>query len=546
LLVRAAEDKKPLSEILIQEAKVDEKALISAVAEEANLCPIDLENYSPDEAALEIISQDVAKENDILPLSKINNTVTLAVADPFDVVTLDDLRMMTGCDLRIAVSNTFRIRRAIQSAYNRNEQAMEEIFEGMANPEVELAKAESEEDAEIDLSELTGENSKQSPIVRIVNLIIAQAIHDKVSDIHIEPMEDKLRVRYRQDGLLYEAISPPRHMTSAIASRIKIMAGLDIAERKKPQDGKFRLKVEGRAVDFRVSSLPIIYGEKIVLRILDTSNLALSLDVLGFEEKALIDLRHALAAPFGMILVTGPTGSGKSTTLYSAIKELMTIQDNVVTVEDPVEYELPGINQVQVRPKRGVTFATALRAILRQDPDIIMIGEIRDTETIEIAVKAALTGHLVLSTLHTNDAAGAVTRMVDMNVDPFLVASSTLMVSAQRLVRRLCPICREEVRYPVERLTSIGFKPEECKDALFYRARGCSRCVEGYKGRFALLETLPLEDDLRKKIIEGASQIDIKRYAIDKGMITLRRCGLLNALRGNSSIEEVLRVTGND
>jgi len=546
LLKRGAEEKKSLSELLIQEGNVDEKVLVSAVAKEANLAPIDLENYSPDEEALGCISQEVAKENDILPISKLSNILTLAVADPFDVVKLDDLRMKTGSDLRLFVSNARRIQLTIPVAYNRNEQAMEEIFEGMANPEMELAKSEEEDDAEINLSELTGENASQSPVVRIVNLIIAQAIHDKVSDIHIEPMEQKLRVRYRQDGLLHETISPPRQMAAAIASRIKIMAGLDIAERRKSQDGKFRLKIEGRGVDFRVSVLPVIHGEKIVLRILDTSNLALSLESLGFEEKALNDLRNTLATPFGMILVTGPTGSGKSTTLYSAIKEVMTVQDNLVTVEDPVEYELAGVNQVQVRPKRGVTFATALRSILRQDPDTIMIGEIRDTETVEIAVKAALTGHLVLSTLHTNDAAGAVTRMIDMGVDPFLVASSILLVSAQRLVRRLCPLCKEEATYPKERLMKIGIKPEELGDAVLYKAHGCNRCVEGYKGRFALLETLPVEDDLRKMILEGATQVDIKRYAIEKGMISLRRCGLLNTLRGNTSIEEVLRVTATD
>jgi type IV pilus assembly protein PilB len=546
LLKRSAEEKKSLSELLIQEGGIDEKVLVSTVAEEANLAPIDLENYSPDEEALGCISQEDAKENDILPISKLSNSLTLAVADPFDVVKLDDLRMKTGSELRLFVSNTYRIQLTIPATYSRNEQAMEEIFEGMADPEMELAKSEEEDDTDINLSELTGDNASKSPVVRIVNLIIAQAIHDKVSDIHIEPMEKKLRVRYRQDGLLHETISPPRQMAAAIASRIKIMAGLDIAERRKPQDGKFRLKIESRSVDFRVSVLPVIHGEKIVLRILDTSNLALNLDTLGFEDKSLSDLRNALATPFGMILVTGPTGSGKSTTLYSAIKEVMTVQDNLVTVEDPVEYELAGINQVQVRPKRGVTFANTLRSILRQDPDTIMIGEIRDAETVEIAVKAALTGHLVLSTLHTNDAAGAVTRMLDMGVDPFLVASSILLVSAQRLVRRLCPLCKEEAGYPKERLIQIGIKPEECKDAVFYKAHGCNRCVEGYKGRFALLETLPVDEDLRKMILEGATQVDIKRYAIEKGMISLRRCGLLNALRGNTSIEEVLRVTATD
>ncbi|RKY27752.1 MAG: type II secretion system protein GspE [Planctomycetota bacterium] len=544
LLERCAEDNKPLCEIAIEDNLVDERTLVNAIALETNLAPIDLENYSPDEDVLSAFPQEMARANDVLPVSKLDNTLTLAVANPFDVLKLDDLRIMTGCDLQLVASTTYRIRRAIPAAYNPNEQAMEEIFEGMAKPEVELTSADEEEE-EINLAELS-DDDEESPVIKIVNLIIAQAIHDKVSDIHIEPMEKKLRVRYRQDGLLREAISPPRQMAGAITSRLKVMAGLDIAERRKPQDGKFRLKVEGRAVDFRVSVLPTIHGEKVVLRVLDTSNLALSLDGLGFEEKALTDLRNALAAPFGMILVTGPTGSGKSTTLYSSLKEVMSIQDNIVTVEDPVEYELPGIIQVPVSVKRGLTFAAALRSILRQDPDKVMVGEIRDTETVDIAVKAALTGHLVLSTLHTNDAASAITRMVDMGVDPFLVASSVLLVSAQRLARKLCPLCREEVKVPKERLLSIGVKPEEIKDAKFYRARGCNRCAEGYRGRFALLETLPVDDNIRKMIINGSNQIEIKEYAVSRGMITLRRAGLLNAMRGNTSLEEVLRVTVSD
>jgi len=541
LLERCAGEEKTLSEIVIEDGIVKEKDLISAVSLETNLPPIDLENYTPDEDVLAAFPQDLAKANDVLPISKLDNILTLAVANPFDVLKLDDLRMMTGCDLQLVVSSAYRIRRAIPAAYNPNEQAMEEIFEGMAKPEVELAKAE-EEEADLNLGELTGSGG-ESPVIKIVNLIIAQAIHERVSDIHIEPMEKKLRVRYRQDGLLRETISPPKQMAAAVASRIKVMAGLDIAERRKPQDGKFRLKVEGRAVDFRVSVLPTIHGEKVVLRVLDTSNLALSLDNLGFEQKALIDLRAALAAPFGMILVTGPTGSGKSTTLYSSLKEIMTIQDNIVTVEDPVEYELAGVIQVPVSVKRGLTFSVALRSILRQDPDIIMVGEIRDTETVDIAVKAALTGHLVLSTLHTNDAASTVTRMIDMGVDPFLVASSVLLVSAQRLARKLCALCREAIEAPRERLLAIGVKPDDLKDAKVYRARGCSRCVEGYRGRFALLETLPVDDNIRNMIIKGANQIEIKQYAMKAGMVTLRRAGLLNALRGITSIEEVLRVT---
>jgi type IV pilus assembly protein PilB len=356
-----------------------------------------------------------------------------------------------------------------------------------------------------------------------------------------------IKVRYRVDGRLQDAMEPPKRFQNAMISRLKIMSDLDIAERRKPQDGKFQVKAEGRSIDFRVSVLPTVHGEKVVLRILDGSNLALSLDKLGFEEKALVDFRDAINSPYGMILVTGPTGSGKTTTLYSAVKEIMKPTDNFVTVEDPVEYQMEGINQVQVNTKAGLTFASALRSILRQDPDVVMIGEIRDTETIDIAVKAALTGHLVLSTLHTNDAASTISRMLDMGVDPFMVASSTLLVSAQRLIRRLCTHCREEHHVSEARLLELGFTPDEAKKKpTLYSPGGCGRCANGYNGRFALLETLPVSDKIKRMIIGGNSAIEIRNEAMQEGMITLRRCALLNAARGNTSIEEVLRVTLND
>jgi len=380
--------------------------------------------------------------------------------------------------------------------------------------------------------------------VKLVNLLIYQAVRDGASDIHLEPFEKKIRVRYRQDGALHETISPPKGMQSAITSRLKIMADLDIAEKRRPQDGKFQMRLDGRNIDFRVSILPTIHGEKVVLRILDSGKLALNLDNLGFEPKALSDFRAAIGAPYGMILVTGPTGSGKSTTLYSALREVMSLEDNIVTVEDPVEYQLDGVNQVPVNVKRGLTFAAALRSILRQDPDIIMIGEIRDTETVEIAVKAALTGHLVLSTLHTNDAPSTVTRMVDMNVDPFMVASATILVSAQRLARSLCKECRKSVEVPRESLMKLGAVDEDLAgEYQIYEAVGCTRCVGGYRGRFALLETMPMTEPIKRTVISGGSALDIKAKALEENMLTLRRCGLLNALRGRTSIEEVLQVT---
>jgi type IV pilus assembly protein PilB len=337
-------------------------------------------------------------------------------------------------------------------------------------------------------------------------------------------------------------------MLNAIVSRIKIMASLDIAERRKPQDGKFQMRIDGRQVDFRVSVLPVVFGEKAVMRLLDASNLQLNLESLGFEPQSLEDFRYAIAQPYGMILVTGPTGSGKSTTLYSAVREMLTVDENFVTVEDPVEYQLDGVNQVQVNVKRGLTFAGALRSILRQDPDKVLIGEIRDTETIDIAVKAALTGHLVLSTLHTNDAPSTISRMVDMGVDPFMVGSATLLVSAQRLCRKLCQHCREAIDTPPEaRLRAIGFSDEDLEgDLQFYEPNGCPRCSNGYAGRFAVLETLPMTEDIKRTIIEGGSSQAIKAVALDNGMLTLRRCGLRAAAGGRTSIEEVLRVTLHD
>jgi type IV pilus assembly protein PilB len=412
----------------------------------------------------------------------------------------------------------------------------------MGDHGIELKKEDASVE-ELDLEAIAAGHD-ESPVVKFVNLVIYQAIKDRVSDIHIEPFEKFVRVRYRADGVCYETYRPPKALHNSIVSRIKIMCAMDIAERRRPQDGKFQIRVEGRQIDFRVSVLPTVHGEKVVLRVLDGGNLALALETLGFEPKALEDFKAAIASDYGMILVTGPTGSGKSTTLYSAVKEILTDEMNFVTVEDPVEYQVLGVNQVQVSEKRGLTFAAALRSILRQDPDVIMIGEIRDTETIEIAIKAALTGHLVLSTLHTNDAASTISRMVDMGVDPFMVASSTLLVSAQRLARRLCKYCKGPLEAPKERLLAVGFLESEVETAQLFRPVGCGRCKQGYAGRFALLETMPLNEDLKRMIVEGRSAMDIKNRAVtEHGMITLRRCGVLNVIRGNTSIEEVLRTT---
>ena len=537
-------DDNSLSSIVVKQGWMEEKELLGLLAQQLRFPPIDLRTLMPDNSALETIPQDLASYYRVFPIAKLGNILTIAVSNPYDVVKLDDIRIVTGCELRLVIALEDAVDELIDRGYNPGEQEMANLLEGLVDTGVELKEHGHDDDKSLSIDDV---ESGDSPAVRLVNMIIYQAVKERASDIHIEPQEKSIRVRFRNDGVLRETFTPPRRMLNSIVSRMKIMSNLDIAEKRKPQDGKFQIKMDGRQVDFRVSILPLVHGEKVVLRILDAGNLALSLDKLGFEEESLRNFKEAIDSPYGMILVTGPTGSGKSTTLYSAVKEVMTVADNFVTVEDPVEYQLEGVNQVQVNPKAGLTFAGALRSILRQDPDVVMIGEIRDRETIEIAVKAALTGHLVLSTLHTNDAPSTITRMVDMGVDPFMVASSTLLVSAQRLCRKLCPQCKEEFEAPAERLLTIGFTREEVEASRkVYRPVGCSRCTGGYSGRFALLETLPMTDEIKRIIIDGGSAMDIKSAALKQGMITLRRCAILNAIRGKTSIEEVLRVTLTD
>jgi type IV pilus assembly protein PilB len=541
-------EKASLSSIVVKEDWLSQRDLLGLVAERLRFPPIDLRNLIPEPKVLETIPQDLASYYGVYPISRIGNILTLAVSNPYDVVKLDDIRIVTGCELRLVIALDYSVKEAIDRGYNAGEQEMADLLDGIVDQDLELKGGQEEEEEEGDTLNIADVESGESPAVKLVNMIIYQAVKERASDIHIEPMEKRIRVRFRNDGKMRETFTPPRRMLNSIVSRIKIMSALDIAEKRRPQDGKFQIKMEGRQVDFRVSILPLVHGEKVVMRILDAGNLALKLDTLGFEQQALSDFKDAVESPYGMILVTGPTGSGKSTTLYSAVKEVMTDSDNFVTVEDPVEYQLEGVNQVQVNPKAGLTFAGALRSILRQDPDVVMIGEIRDSETIEIAVKAALTGHLVLSTLHTNDAPSTITRMVDMGVDPFMVASSTLLVSAQRLARKLCEHCKEPLAAPKDRLLHIGFTEEEIEDDLtLYQPKGCTRCGNaGYAGRFALLETLPMSDEIKRIIVEGGSAVDIKEMALEQGMITLRRCAILNAIRGNTSIEEVLRVTLSD
>ena len=543
-LQKAGEGEESLTQVLVESEAITEGALLTILSEETHLPPINCFNVQPDESLVQLLPENLATYYGVIPVSKLGGTLTLAVANPFDILQLDDIQIVTGCDIRPVISTDLSIKKAIPEIYNRGNKMVEELLDNMDDADVEIKEAETDDEDITDITAASG----QAPVVKLVNAIVIQGIQKKASDIHIEPMEKRVRVRYRIDGVCIEDLNPPKKMQSALVSRIKIMCGLDIAEKRKPQDGKFQLKIDGRKIDFRVSTLPLVHGEKVVLRILDSSNLSLNLGSLGFEEKCLTDIQEAVSKPYGMLLVTGPTGSGKSTTLYSAVREVLRVEDNIVTVEDPVEYQLDGVNQVQVNVKQGLTFAAALRSILRQDPDTVLLGEIRDLETVEIAVKAALTGHLVFSTLHTNDAPSTITRMVDMGVDPFLVASAVACVCAQRLARKLCDECKRpmEIQPPPETLLRLGVKEDEVEDCELLEPVGCTRCSRGYKGRFAILETMPVTNALQRVIIGGGSAVDIKEAAMQEEMITLRRCAVLNVMRGRTTLEELLRVTIDD
>ncbi len=546
----AEQQNKPFADLVLEREFCTDMNYLSAISIETNMPPVDVEKVVWDEDALQVINQELASYYGVVPVSKVGNILTLAVGNPFDILKLDDVRTLTNCELRPLVSNDRSIRRAIQKAYNPESAQMEKVLgdleDDASGSSVELKK--EAQDEQIDLSAISDDNG-DSPVVKLINMVVANALKGGASDIHIEPYEKSISIRYRMDGVLKHQQAPPRSMHNSLISRIKIMSSLDIAERRIPQDGKFQVKFEGRQVDFRVSILPTIHGEKAVLRILDSSSLNIGIDKLGFEPAAQIAFRTALSASYGMLLVTGPTGSGKSTTLYASLREVLDPEENVCTVEDPVEYQLEGVIQVPVNVKRGLTFAAALRSLLRQDPDTIMIGEIRDFETADIAVKAAITGHLVFSTLHTNDAASSITRLVDMGIDPFMVSSSLILVAAQRLCRKLCDRCKAPVdSIPLfEDLLKIGFREEDRGQVQLWKAVGCSSCANGYRGRFAILEALPVDEDIKRMVIERRSAMEMKKFATqNKGMLTLRRCGLLNAMRGRTTLEEVVRMTMGD
>ena len=556
LMARSAKEGIILSTLVCQNNLIDELTLLGLVSEDCGIPPIDLDKLTIDMEVLkelnkgnEPVAEDVARYHGIMPLAIIGNFLTIAVANPYDVVMLDDLKIQVGRQLLPVVSSERAIQAAIDRCYHAKEKAVADLMDNLGGEGDDLDVKEGGAKEEEDDADLAS-SGDESPAVQAVKAIISLAIKKGASDIHIEPYEKKTRVRLRIDGVLHEVMDLPKKLEKSICSRVKIMTDtMNIAERGKPQDGRIAVSMEGKKCDIRVNSLPLVYGEKICMRILAKGNLK-DMKELNLEPQVFDILQRGLGAPQGMVLVTGPTGSGKSTTLYSCLKTVMTPEENVNTVEDPVEYELEGINQCHVNPKRGLSFASALRALLRQDPDTIMIGEIRDQETIEIAVKAALTGHLVLSTLHTNDAPSTITRIIDMGIEPLMVASTVNVVLAQRLARRLCSNCKAEMPkedYPDrDQLVHIGFKPEEVEDLKLFAPVGCSLCSNGYKGRFALVECLEMNNDLRRIIIGGGSDIDIRRVALQTGMISLRRAGLLNVMRGVSTVDEVLRNTVGD
>jgi type IV pilus assembly protein PilB len=532
---------------LIEQGVLTEEGIAETICGAAGIAPINLGQIVPDPEALASISEAECKRSRILPLTKNADVLTLAVTDPFDVLLFDDIRRETGCYVRTVYANATALSAALDAAFDQGAKQVAEMMEEVSV--VEDVHIEEYEEETQDIAQEGGEES-EAPAVKLVNLILLRALKAKASDIHIEPGQRSVGVRYRIDGRMRAIMSPPKAILPSLTSRLKILANLDISERQVPQDGKFQVRYEGRSIDCRLSVLPVVGGEKCVIRILDAGSMALSLESMGYEPKCLADIRAAIESPYGMLLVTGPTGSGKSTTLYSCVQAVACEEVNVTTVEDPVEYQMDGINQVPVNPKRGLTFAGALRSILRQDPDVVLLGEIRDKETADIAVKAALTGHLVLSTLHTNDAPGTVSRLADMGVDPFMVSSSLLCVCAQRLGRRLCTHCRKPIERPsLERLVGWGLHSSDLQDEhTFYEAdpAGCRQCTQGYRGRFPIFETMNVTPAIKRLIIEGVSKADLKAQAIDEGMLTLRRVGMLNAARGMTSIEEILRVTLGD
>jgi type IV pilus assembly protein PilB len=522
---------------------LQESELSDFVAKQYGVPTIDLDEFDVDPSVIALIPEEVAQKHTVLPVNRAGSTLIMATADPSNIFAIDDIKFLTGYNVEVVVASEDSIKRAIEKHYDQG-QNISDIMGDFDDSDLELVHG----DDDVDLGELAKE-SEDAPVVKLVNLILTDAVKRVASDIHVEPYEKEFRVRYRIDGVLYEVMKPPLKLKNAITSRVKIMSELDIAERRLPQDGRIKLKLgRGKEMDYRVSVLPTLFGEKTVLRLLDKSNLQLDMTKLGFEENQLADFKKCIHQPFGMVLVTGPTGSGKTTTLYSALSELNKVSENISTAEDPVEFNLAGINQVQMHEDIGLNFAAALRAFLRQDPDIIMVGEIRDFETAEIAVKAALTGHMVLSTLHTNDAPSTINRLLNMGIEPFLVASSVNCIVAQRLARRICNECKEpDPDVGIEGLMEAGLKEEEARSFTPMKGRGCRNCSEtGFKGRIAMYEVMVMGEELKEFVLNGASATELKREAIRLGMATLRRSVLNLLMQGSTTVSEVYRVSSAD
>ena len=558
---------------LVKLGLISDDMITAVLSRQYGIPSVNLELFNIDAAVIGLIPQEVAQKHSVLPLSRVGATLTLAMVDPTNVFALDDVKFMTGLNVEPVVVAEGSVQQAIAKYYGSSREielassTVEEVstlpsangngsithadlvsldsidFETGQTEDVEVV----EDNEEIDLSTLS-KMSEDAPVVRLVNVLLVDSLRRGASDIHVEPYEKELRIRFRIDGVLYDVMHPPLKLRDALISRIKIMSKLDISEKRLPQDGRIKIKVKvdsrSRELDFRVSTLPTLFGEKVVLRLLDKQNLMLDMTKLGFEPESLTKFKRNISKPYGMVLVTGPTGSGKTNTLYSALQSLNTVDTNIMTAEDPVEFNLPGINQVQMKEQIGLNFAAALRSFLRQDPNIILVGEIRDFETAEIAIKAALTGHLVLSTLHTNDAPSTISRLMNMGIEPFLVATSVNLIQAQRLIRRICKDCKHEHQTPVEALVEVGLKAEEAKALKTYKGKGCATCNNtGYKGRIGLYEVMEITDEIRELILIGASSLELRKKAIDDGMITLRESGLHKIRAGLTTLEEVVRET---
>src|SRR5947209_3734846 len=561
---------------LVKLGLVSDDMITAVLSRQYGIPSVNLELFQIDESVLRLIPQEVAQKYSVLPLSRVGATLTLAMVDPTNVFAMDDIKFMTGLNVEPVVVAEVSIQHAISRYYSTTREIElatvsidDAVLEGVGIKDsngggitsADLVSLDSidfahdgaeavevlDDNEEIDLTTLS-RMSEDAPVVRLVNVLLVDALRRGASDIHVEPYEKELRIRFRIDGVLYDVMHPPLKLRDALISRLKIMSKLDISEKRLPQDGriKVRVKVDSRSreLDFRVSTLPTLFGEKVVLRLLDKEKLMLDMTNLGFEPESLVKFQRNISKPYGMVLVTGPTGSGKTNTLYSALQSLNTVDTNILTAEDPVEFNLPGVNQVQMKEQIGLNFAAALRSFLRQDPNIVLVGEIRDFETAEIAIKAALTGHLVLSTLHTNDAPSTINRLMNMGIEPFLVATSVHLICAQRLIRRICKDCSEAVDVPVQTLIEEGFSPEEAKTIKIHKGKGCGVCNNtGYKGRCGLYEVMEVDDEIRELVLVGASAVELKKKAIEHGMITLRRSGLIKVAAGMTTLEEVARET---